>query len=263
MDLGLNGKVALVAASSKGLGRAVAEELAGEGARVAICSRNEALIAEVAVQIAEKTGGDVFGVRADVSKIDDIRRLVSAVAERFGTIDILVTNAGGPPAGTFQTLDEEAWAGAFRMNLVSVVELCRATVPYMKKKGWGRIINITSISVKQPVDGLMLSNSLRAGVIGFAKTLSQELAPDNILINNVCPGFTMTERVEQLADAMADSKNVTRNDVLREWEATIPLNRIGTPPEFSALVAFLASERASYITGTTIPIDGGAVKGLL
>ena len=263
MDLGLRGKVALVAASSKGLGRAVAEELAAEGAQVGICSRNEALINEVATAIAGKTGSEVFGFRADVSKIDDIKRLVSDVVERFGTIDILVTNAGGPPAGTFQTLDEEAWAGAFQTNLVSVVELCRAAIPHMKTKKWGRIINITSISVKQPVDGLMLSNSLRAGVIGFAKTLSQELAPDNILVNNVCPGFTMTERVEQLADAMAESKGVTREEVLREWEATIPLNRIGTTPEFAALVAFLASERASYITGTTIPIDGGAVKGLL
>jgi len=263
MDLGLKGKVALVAASSKGLGRAVAEELAAEGARIGICSRNEALVADGALAIEEKTGSEVLGVRADVSNIDDIKRLVSDVVDRFGTIDILVTNAGGPPAGTFQTLDEAAWAGAFQLNLVSVVELCRAVVPFMKAKKWGRIINITSISVKQPVEGLMLSNSLRAGVIGFAKTLSQELAPDNILVNNVCPGFTMTERVEQLADAMAESKNTSRDEVLREWEATIPLNRIGTTPEFAGLVAFLASERASYITGTTIPVDGGAVKGLL
>ena len=263
MDLRLQNKAALVAAASKGLGRAVAEELAREGARVAICSRNEALIGQVAGKIASETGSEVFGLRADVSLTEDVEKLVSEVAGRFGTIDILVTNAGGPPPGTFDTLENSAWAAAFHLNLLSVVNLCRAAIPYMKANRWGRIINVTSISVKQPVDGLLLSNSLRAGVVGLAKTLSKELGPDNILVNNVCPGFTMTERVEQLANATAERTGVSREDVLRNWESTIPLGRIGNTAEFAALVAFLASERASYITGTTIPIDGGAVQGLL
>ena len=191
------------------------------------------------------------------------RGWVSQVADRFGTIDILVTNAGGPPPGTFDTLENSAWADAFHLNLLSVVDLCRATIPYMKANRWGRIINVTSISVKQPVDGLLLSNSLRAGVVGLAKTLSKELGPDNILVNNVCPGFTMTGRVDQLAKATAERKGVSPEDVLRDWESTIPLGRIGNTAEFAALVAFLASERASYITGTTIPIDGGVVQGLM
>ena len=263
MDLGLQNKAALVAAASKGLGRAVAEELAREGARVAICSRNETLIEHVAGEIAAATGSEVLGLRADVSRTEDVEKLVSEVAGRFGTIDILVTNAGGPPPGTFDTLENSAWTDAFHLNLLSVVNLCRAAIPYMRANRWGRIINVTSISVKQPVDGLLLSNSLRAGVVGLAKTLSKELGPDNILVNNVCPGFTRTERVDQLANATAERTGVSREDVFRDWESTIPLGRIGKTAEFAALVAFLASERASYITGTTIPIDGGAVQGLL
>ena len=263
MDLGLQNKAALVAAASKGLGRAVAEELAREGARVAICSRNETLIEQVAGEIAGATGGEVLGLRADVSRTEDVEKLVSEVAGRFGTIDILVTNAGGPPPGTFDTLENSAWTDAFHLNLLSVVDLCRAAIPYMKANRWGRIINVTSISVKQPVVGLLLSNSLRAGVVGLAKTLSKELGPDNILVNNVCPGFTRTERVDQLANATAERTGVSREDVFRDWESTIPLGRIGTTAEFAALVAFLASERASYITGATIPIDGGAVQGLM
>lgn len=263
MDLGLQKKVALVAAASKGLGRAVAEELAREGARVAICSRNETLIGKVAGEISTETCSEVFGFRADVSRTEDVERLVSKVADQFGTIDILVTNAGGPPPGTFDTLENSAWLDAFYLNLLSVVDLCRAVIPYMKANRWGRIINVTSISVKQPVDGLLLSNSLRAGVVGLAKTLSKELGPDNILVNNVCPGFTMTGRIDELANATAERTGLSREDVLRDWESTIPLGRIGNTSEFAALVAFLASERASYITGTTIPIDGGAIQGLL
>jgi len=263
VDLGLQKKVALVAAASKGLGRAVAEELAREGARVAICSRNETLIGKVAGEISTETCSEVFGFRADVSRTEDVERLVSKVADQFGTIDILVTNAGGPPPGTFDTLENSAWLDAFYLNLLSVVDLCRAVIPYMKANRWGRIINVTSISVKQPVDGLLLSNSLRAGVVGLAKTLSKELGPDNILVNNVCPGFTMTGRIDELANATAERTGLSREDVLRDWESTIPLGRIGNTSEFAALVAFLASERASYITGTTIPIDGGAIQGLL
>ncbi len=263
MDLGIAGKAALVTASSKGLGRAVAEELACEGARLAICSRDASRIAEVAEAIASDSGARVIGLRADVSRPEEVKRLIADVTGRLGGLDILVTNAGGPPSGTFETITDNDWENAYRLNLASVVELCRAAVPHMKQKGWGRIVNITSIAVKEPVDGLMLSNSLRAAVVGFAKTLSREVASHNILVNNVCPGFTMTERVVQLSEAAAERRGVRPEDILKEWEGTIPLGRIGTPPEFASLVAFLASERASYITGTTIPVDGGAVRGLL
>lgn len=263
MDLGLKNKAALVTAASKGLGRAVAEELAREGARVAICSRNETLIRQVADEISTETGSEVFGLRADVSKTEEVDSLVAETVDRLGTINVLVTNAGGPPPGTFETLENSAWTDAFHLNLLSVVNLCRATIPYMKENGWGRIINVTSTAVKEPVEGLLLSNSLRPGVVGLAKTLSQELGPENILINNVCPGFTMTGRLDQLAEALADKNSTSKEAIFQNWESTIPLRRIGKTKEFAALVAFLASERASYITGTTIPIDGGAVRGLL
>ena len=263
MDLGIAGKAALVTASSKGLGRAVAEELAREGVRLAICSRDASRIAEVAEAIAADSGASVIGLRADVSRPDEVKGLIADVTGRLGGLDILVTNAGGPPSGTFETITDNDWENAYRLNLASVVEMCRAVVPHMKEKGWGRIVNITSIAVKEPVDGLMLSNSLRAAVVGFAKTLSREVASHNILVNNVCPGFTMTERVVQLSEATAERRGIRPEDVLKEWEATIPLGRIGTPREFASLVAFLASERASYITGTTIQVDGGAVRGLL
>ena len=263
MDLGIAGKAALVTASSKGLGRAVAEELAGEGVRLAICSRDASRIAEVAEAIAADSGARVIGMQADVSRPEEVKGLIADVTGQLGGLDILVTNAGGPPSGTFETITDNDWENAYRLNLASVVEMCRAVVPHMKEKGWGRIVNITSIAVKEPVDGLMLSNSLRAAVVGFAKTLSREVASHNILVNNVCPGFTMTERVIQLSEATAERRGIRPEDVLKEWEATIPLGRIGTPREFASLVAFLASERASYITGTTIQVDGGAVRGLL
>ncbi len=263
MDLGIAGKAALVTASSKGLGRAVAEELAREGVRLAVCSRDASRIAEVAEAIATDSGASVIGLRADVSRPEEVKRLIADVTGRLGGLDILVTNAGGPPSGTFETITDNDWENAYRLNLASVVEMCRAVVPHMKEKGWGRIVNITSIAVKEPVDGLMLSNSLRAAVVGFAKTLSREVASHNILVNNVCPGFTMTERVVQLSEATAERRGIRPEDVLKEWEATIPLGRIGTPRELASLVAFLASERASYITGTTIQVDGGAVRGLL
>jgi 3-oxoacyl-[acyl-carrier protein] reductase len=174
-----------------------------------------------------------------------------------------VTNAGGPPPGLFVSLRPQDWVSGFNLNLMSVINLCAEVVPYMQRHRWGRIINITSISVKQPVDGLMLSNSIRAAVVGFAKTLSNELAPYNILVNNVCPGYTRTERVEELSASIAERKGVSRERVVKGWEETIPMGRMGRPEEFAALVAFLASERASYITGVSIPVDGGAVKGLL
>ena len=263
MDLGLNNKVALVAAASKGLGRAVALELAKEGARIAICSRNREQIRQTAEYIYAETGVDVYYEAVDVARGDEVKTFVTNTISRFGDIHVLVTNAGGPPAGLFVSLRPQDWMSAFQLNLMSVVQLCSEVIPHMQRNRWGRIINITSISVKQPVDGLMLSNSIRLAVVGFAKTLSNELAPYNILVNNVCPGYTRTERVEELSASMAERKGVTKDRIVANWEETIPLGRMGRPEEFAALVAFLASERASYITGTSIPVDGGAVRSML
>jgi 3-oxoacyl-[acyl-carrier protein] reductase len=263
MDLGLKNKVALVAAASKGLGRAVAFELAKEGARVAMCSRNLDQVRNTAESIRAETGADVYYEQCDVSRPDEVRNVVNNTINRFGDIHVLVTNAGGPPAGLFVSLRPQDWMYAVHLNLLSVIQLCAEVIPHMQKNHWGRIINITSISVKQPVDGLMLSNSIRSAVVGFAKTLANEMAPYNILVNNVCPGYTRTERVEELSAAMAEKKGISKDKVVAGWEESIPMGRLGRPDEFAALVAFLASERASYITGTTIPIDGGAVKGML
>lgn len=263
MDLGLKNKVAIVAAASKGLGRAVALELAAEGSKIAICSRSREQVHQTAEYIHAETGAEVYYEQADVTRPDEIRTFVTNTVNRFGNIHILVTNAGGPPSGLFVSLRPQDWVHAFHLNLMSVINLCSEVIPYMQRNKWGRIINITSIAVKQPVDGLILSNSIRAGVVGFAKTLSNELAPYNILVNNVCPGYTRTERVEELSAAIAERKGVSKDAVVGAWEDSIPMARLGRPEEFAALVAFLASERASYITGTSIPVDGGAVKGLL
>jgi 3-oxoacyl-[acyl-carrier protein] reductase len=263
VDLGLKNKVAVVAAASKGLGRAVAFELAREGARIAICSRNRDSIRHTAEVIHAETGAEVHYEQCDVTRGDDVRNFITNTIHRFGDIHVLVTNGGGPPAGLFVNLQPQDWMAAFHLNLMSVIQLCAEVIPHMQRNRWGRIINITSIAVKQPVEGLMLSNSLRSAVIGFAKTLSNEVAPYNILVNNVCPGYTRTERVEELSASMAERKGLSKAGIIANWEESIPMGRLGEPNEFAALVAFLASERASYITGTTIPIDGGAVKGLL
>jgi 3-oxoacyl-[acyl-carrier protein] reductase len=262
VDLGLKNKVAIVAAASKGLGRAVALELAQEGARVSICSRNRDHIRQTAEFIHAETGADIYYEQVDVARGDEVRTFVTNTANRFSDIHVLVTNAGGPPAGLFVSLRPQDWLSAFHLNLMSVVGLCAEVIPYMQRNRWGRIINITSISVKQPVDGLMLSNSIRAAVVGFAKTLSNEVAPHNILVNNVCPGYTRTERLEELSASMAERKGVSKDKIVAAWEETIPMGRLGQPDEFAALVAFLASERAGYITGTSIPVDGGVIKGL-
>jgi 3-oxoacyl-[acyl-carrier protein] reductase len=263
MDLGLKTKVALVTAASRGLGRAVAEELAAEGASVIICARNEETINRTANEIALSTGAELLAVAADVSKPEEVARLVQSGVERFGHIDILVTNAGGPPAGPFESFSLEQWEAATRLLLHSAVELARHVLPGMKERRWGRILNITSIAVKQPVDNLILSNSLRAAVTGFARTLANEVASFGITVNNIMPGYTRTERVEELARMMAEKEGITPAEFVARWEKEIPMRRIGTPREFAALAAFLVSERASYITGTSIPVDGGWIKALM
>ena len=263
MDLGLKNKVALVAAGSRGLGRAVAEELAAEGASLLLCAREAQTLTETAAAISETTGVHVLAVPADVTVLDDIKRLVDAGIDRFGRIDILVTNAGGPPAGKFDQLSREQWDDAIKLTLLSAVELARAVLPGMKERRWGRIINITSIAVKQPVENLLLSNSMRAGLTGFARTLANEVAAERITVNNVLPGYTRTERLEELAQMMAEKQGISPNEFRGKWEKEIPMGRLGEPREFAALVAFLASERASYITGTSIQVDGGWIRSLL
>ena len=263
MDLGLRGKVALVAAASRGLGRAVAEELAAEGAALVLCARSAEAINKTAHEIAEATGADTLALPCDVSKTDDIMRLVQSGIERFGRIDILVTNAGGPPAGQFESFSQDQWEAATRLTLFSAIELTRQVLPGMKERRWGRILNITSIAVKQPVDNLILSNSLRAAVTGMARTLANEVATFGITVNNIMPGYTRTERVEELSRMMAEKEGITPEDFIARWEKEIPMRRLGEPREFAALAAFLVSERAGYITGTSIPVDGGWIRSLL
>jgi 3-oxoacyl-[acyl-carrier protein] reductase len=259
VDLGLRGKVALVAASSKGLGRAVAEELAAEGAHLVLCARGKETLEQTAESIRQKAAVKVVAVAADVSESKDAARVVKAAFDEFGQVDILVTNSGGPPSGPFENLTPEMWDTATRLLLKSAVELTRAVLPGMKKRRWGRILNVTSIAAKQPIEGLMLSNSLRAAVVGFARTLATEVAPFNVTVNNLLPGYTRTDRVQELARAAGGSNT----DMISKWEKEIPMGRLGEPREFAALAAFLASERASYITGSSIAVDGGWIRSIL
>ncbi len=262
MDLGLKDRVAIVAASSQGLGKAVALGLAREGAKVALCARTESTLCAAAEEIRRETGAEVMSGVLDVTVYEDVRRFVGGVAERFGRVDICVANAGGPPSKLFSETSVEEWHAAAALNLMSTVYLARETLPLMQQRRWGRFIAITSMTVKQPVDGLILSNAIRSGVSGLVKSLSNEYGPYNILVNNVCPGYTATDRLLSLAGRMAEREGVTPEEVGSRWAAQVPLRRIGKPEELADLVVFLASERASYITGVSIAVDGGIVKGL-
>lgn len=261
MDLGLRDRVAIVASSSKGLGRAIADTLAAEGARVVLCARGAAAL-EDACRAITAAGGRCHGVVADVSLPADIARVVAETDAVFGPAEILVTNSGGPRSGTFETLSADDWDAAARLLLSSAVGFARAVLPRMRSRKWGRIINVTSIAAKQPVDGLMLSNSLRAGVIGFARTLANEVAADAVTVNNLLPGYTRTQRVVDLSGQMAAAGGTTPDEVVRRWEADIPMGRLGEPREFAAMAAFLASEQAAYVTGQSIAVDGGWIRGL-
>lgn len=263
MDLGLRGKIAVVYGASRGLGRAVAEALASEGARVAIVARHEATLTEAAVAMAKSTGSEVVPFVCDVSRADDARRSVEDVSRHFGGLDILVNNSGGPRAGGFDALTEEDFAHAVELLFMSVVRTCREAVPRMRKRGGGRIINITSVSVKQPIDNLMLSNAVRPAVVGLAKSLAIELAPHGITVNCVAPGYTRTERVLELNEANAARERTTPEAIERRLVASIPMKRLGEPYELASLVAFLASDKAAYITGATFQVDGGFVRSLL
>jgi 3-oxoacyl-[acyl-carrier protein] reductase len=263
MDLQLRGKVALVAGSSRGLGRAIAEELAAEGASLALCARSEAALAEARASIADRSGVRVSAVAADLSRGEEARRVVESATAEHGRTDILVTNTGGPPPGPFERHDPGAWQAAAQLLLMSAVELTRAALPGMKARRFGRILNVTSIAVKQPVDNLILSNALRAAVTGMARTLANEVARDGITVNNLMPGYTRTQRVEELAQATARTEGTAPAAVVARWEAQIPMGRLGEPRELAALAAFLASERAGYITGQSIAVDGGWIRSVL
>jgi len=263
MDLGINGKIALVSAASRGLGRGCAQQLASEKCRVAICSRDETAVKQAAKEIAEQSGAEVLGFGADVSKAEDIGRLLEDVRKSLGDPEILVTNAGGPPPGTFASTALEEYEKALNLNLMSAVNLIHGVVPAMKASGWGRIIAITSISVKQPIATLLLSNMARAGLTGFLKTLSTELAPFGITVNALLPGTHKTSRIEQLVKDTAAREKRAEEDVYREMVDAIPCKKIGDPADFGAAAAFLAGNRARYITGQNLLIDGGRYGGLL
>lgn len=263
MDLGLKGRVAVVAASSKGLGRAVARELAAEGARVVMCARGKDALDAARAEIERETRADVRAVTADVSTLEGIETVARAALDTFGQVDVLVNNAGGPPSGPFEKHPWEEWDKAVNLTLRSAVELTRRVLPGMRERKWGRIVNITSIAVKQPVDGLMLSNSVRAAVTGWARTLANEVAADGVTVNNVLPGYTKTDRVTQLNAARAASEKTDVAEIQRRIDAQIPMRRMGDAREFAAMVAFLASERASYVTAQSIPVDGGWIRSLV
>jgi 3-oxoacyl-[acyl-carrier protein] reductase len=263
VDLGMSGKVALVTAASKGLGRAIATELAREGARVVISSRDEEALSRTATEIREETGAEVDYRTADLRNAADIEALVSHAAERFGGVDILVNNTGGPPAGTFEDLDDEAWQTAFEQILLSLIRCVRGVLPHMREgESWGRIVNVASSSVKQPIENLTLSNTFRAGLAGLAKSLSLELAPDGILVNTLGPGRISTARSESMDASQAESQGVSVEEVRGSFESRIPLGRYGTPEEFARVAAFLASPANGYVTGQAILVDGGMVRAL-
>lgn len=262
MDLGLRNKVALVAAASKGLGYATALGLAREGAKVAICSRTEADIQDAAGRIAEETGAEVISFAADVTDKDAIQRVVEETAAKLGGLHILIPNSGGPPAGTFETLDEEKWRLGLDSTLYTTTRMIQAALPHLKEAQGGRIIVITSTSVRQPIAGLLLSNTFRAGIVGLLKTLSQEFAPYGITVNNVAPGSYDTDRLKHLHQRVADQQGISFDEARRQAEQKIPLGRLGRPEELANMVVFLASEAASYITGQTILVDGGQTLGL-
>jgi 3-oxoacyl-[acyl-carrier protein] reductase len=263
MDFGIKGKSAIVTAASSGLGKASAMELAAEGARVMINARNAEKLTRAAEEIRAVTGQEVFALAGDVTDEGYVRELIAETNRTLGAVDILVANAGGPPAGFFEDFSAGHYRDAVELNLISTINLCREAVPIMRKRGWGRIVAITSIAAKQPVSNLILSNTARAGVLGFMKSLSQQTAASGITVNTLCPGYHLTERLKVLGAAASRTEGIAVDEIYARWAASTPMNRIGDPREFAAVVAFMCSERASYLTGTVVQVDGGAYQALI
>jgi 3-oxoacyl-[acyl-carrier protein] reductase len=262
LDLGLQERVVIVAASSEGIARAAADRFAEEGAVLAMCSRDSEKLNRAAKEIRDRHGAEVLAEPLDVTDAGAVKRFVDYVAERFGGVDVCVTNAGGPSAKMFFETTADEWQRAVELNLMSTIHFARAVLPYMQRKGWGRIVTITSVSVRQPVYDLVYSNTVRAGVMGLVKSLSNEFGKDGITVNNVAPGFTATERLKELAAKRAKQQGVSESDYLERMGAEAALGRVGKPEEVADAIVWLASERASYITGQTLLVDGGLYKGL-
>jgi 3-oxoacyl-[acyl-carrier protein] reductase len=262
VDTGLKNRVAIVAASSQGIGRATAEAFAAEGCRVAMCARNAPALQAAAERIAKQHRVEVFTQALDVTDAEAVHHFVDAVASKFGSVDICVTNAGGPPAKAFLAVSLEEWRKAVDLNFLSTVYFAREVIPHMQRKHWGRIITITSITTKQPVQDLVLSNAVRAAVVGLVKSLANEFGKDGILVNNVGPGYTATDRLKELAKARSAASGKSEKEISEGWSADAPLKRLGEPHEIADAIVWLASERASYVTGQTVLVDGGLYKGL-
>lgn len=262
MDLGLRDRVAIVAGASKGMGKAIALGLAREGAKLSLCARGEEALNATAEEIRRETGVEALAVAADVTKVEEVKSLVDETIRRLGRIDILVCNAGGPPATTFLQASVEDFRRAIETNLIGTVQLCKEVVPHMRERKWGRIVNIVSLAAKQPFEGLILSNTARPGVLGLAKSMANELAKDGILVNSVCPGYVLTGRVAEVTAARARQRGISEEVVMAQSTAGIPLGRMGSPEELANVVVFLASERASYVTGVALQVDGGQYTAL-
>jgi 3-oxoacyl-[acyl-carrier protein] reductase len=262
METGLRGRVAIVAASSQGIGLATAEAFAAEGCRLAMCARNPQSLQATAEGIRQRHRAEVFQEAIDVSDPDAVHRFVENVVLKFGAADICVINAGGPPAKGFLAATEADWRKAIDQNFMSAVYFAREVIPHMQKKRWGRIITITSITTKQPVADLVLSNAVRTGVVGLVKSLANEFGKDGILVNNVGPGFTATDRLKELAKTRSAASQKSEKEIFESWAADSAIKRVGEPREVAETIVWLASERASYITGQTVLVDGGVYKGL-
>ena len=262
MNLNLKNKNAIVCASSQGLGKAAAIDLAKEGVNLAICSRNQEKIDKAKEEILLKTDHNikVIALKADLDSLEDIQIFLQEVEQSLGVVDILVNNTGGPPPSTFEQISDEDWQNAFNSTMMSAIRLSRAMIPKMKENGWGRIINISSVSVKTPVNGLFLSNSLRMGVLGWAKALADELAAYGITVNTVCPGYTRTERVEAILESQSSSSGLSKEEIEKTIADNIPMRRVGEAEDLAGLITFLASEKANYMTGLAVQVDGGSAR---
>jgi 3-oxoacyl-[acyl-carrier protein] reductase len=262
MNTGLKGKAVLITGASQGMGRATAEAFAAEGARVAICARREEMIKQVGEGIRAKCKVDVIAEAVDVTDAKRLQEFARTVAQKFGAIDVCVANAGGPPAKQFSQTSLEDWHKAFDLNFMSVAALAHTVLPGMKQRKWGRFITITSTSVRQPIPDLVLSSAIRPAVVGLIKSLAIEYGPANVTFNNIAPGWTATERLNELAESRSNAAGIQKEHIFGKWAAEVPLGRLGKPEEIADAIVWLASDRAAYITGQTILVDGGVYKGM-